>query len=79
MISLIKFLLRTIQFFIRVHARLKSWKNKVHDFFSGKSGNRQSDGVTIDLSNIQDAGQDTKRKIFAKDEGTYVDFVEVKE
>ena len=76
MLRFFRFLLKAIIILIRVFSWLQRWKRKIVSWFKGKpSGTSQYSKTTI----IHPAEPSTpKRKVFGSDEGSYIDYEEVR-
>lgn len=76
MLRFFRFLLKAIIILIRVFRWLQRWKHKIVSWFKGRPlGTNQYSKTTI----IHPAEPSTpKRKVFGSDEGSYVEFEELK-
>ena len=75
MLRLFKYLIKTIAMLIRVYRWLQRLKRKIVSWFGGNKHQSQTSGKTTILH--QASTQPTK-KVFGSDEGSYVDYEELK-
>lgn len=75
MLRLFRYLLKTIMVLIRVYRWFQRLKRRIVSWFSGKpAGTSQQAKATI----IHQAPAKPTKKVFESDEGSYVDFEEVR-
>ena len=76
MLRLFRFLLKAIIILIRVFRWLQRWKRKIVSWFSGKPSDTSQQSKTTIISPAESTPK--KRKVFGDDEGSYIDYEEVR-